>query len=85
MKHSVGFDVFGRAQDLKRMPRDQNRTRFPYEYALTSYISMPDIISYARICQWAQKVLWSIDGKLEIGLMSSVWCHCWYDDSVGTW
>ena len=28
MKHSVGFDVFGRAQDLKRMPRDQDRTDF---------------------------------------------------------
>ena len=28
MKHSVGFDIFGRAQDLKPMPRDQNRTDF---------------------------------------------------------
>ena len=85
MKHSVDFDVFLRAQDLKRMTRDQKQNRFPYDYALTSYISTRDIISHPRICQWAQKLLWLIDGKLEIGLMSSLWCHCWNDDSVGTW
>ena len=28
MKHSVNFDVLGRAQDLKRVARDQNRTDF---------------------------------------------------------
>ena len=28
MKHSVDFDVFGRAQDLKRVTRYQNRTDF---------------------------------------------------------
>ena len=28
MKHSVDLDVFVRAQDLKRMTRDQNRTEF---------------------------------------------------------
>ena len=28
MKHSVDFDVFGRAQDLKRMTRGINRTDF---------------------------------------------------------
>ena len=28
MKHGVDFDVFGRAQDLKRVTRGQNRTDF---------------------------------------------------------
>ena len=43
------------------------------------------IIFHTQICQRAHKLLWSIDGKPEKGLISPVWHHCWYDDSVGTW
>ena len=84
MKHSVDFYVFWACTRFEARDVGSKQNRFPYDYALTSYISTPDIISHARICQWVQKLPWSNDGKLEIGLMSSVWRHCWYDDSVGT-
>ena len=60
--------------------------RFSYDYAISSHIStLQHIIFHTQICQCAHKLLWSIDGKTKMGLISSVWRHCRYDDSVGTW
>ena len=61
------------------------QNRFPYDCVITSHILTPDIIFHVRICQRTQKLLWSIDGKPEMCLVSPVWRHCWYDDSEGTW
>ena len=85
MENTADFDVLGLHKIWSAWREIKTESIFLRLYNLAIYISTPGINFHTRISQSTHTLLWSMDGKPEIGLISPVWRHCWHDDFVGTW